>query len=107
MPILSLATMALKQIPFAKVETMTMKEKSVVHYELYPCMFWSASTRESRIRPKPMYKLCSCVNYGRCLCYLKIIRFEMIEMYWGEEQKYERLSGWMANDLPPSAYRLD
>ena len=69
---------------------MTLKQKTVVHYILYPQMFWSRS-----VKGKPLYFICECVHFGRCLCYLELIRTEMIEQYWDDEEKYLTLSGWI------------
>ena len=90
MPIKTLAELSLGNVPYTQVPYMSLKQRTVVHYELYPRMtFWSRSLRGRR-----MDTICRCVNFGRCLCYLEIIRVEMVEQYWAEADKYRNLSGW-------------
>ena len=92
MPIPTLVEMALSRIPYAQVPTMTLQQKTVVHYELFPRAFLSRS-----VRGRPLYRICYCVHFGRCLCYLEQIRTEMVEQYWGDPTKYVVLSGWFSD----------
>ena len=85
----TLAQLALKHIPYTHVSTMTIQQKTVVHYELFPYVFWSRS-----VKGKLISNICHCHDYGRCLCYLEIIRHEMVEQYWTPETQYEYLGGW-------------
>lgn len=85
----TLAQLALKKIRYSQVPDMTVQQKTVIHYEIYSNVFWSRS-----IKGKRLYNICHCPNFGRCLCYLEIIRQEMTGQYWAPEARYEFLSGW-------------
>ena len=87
----TLVELALQQIPFTTVKSMNLKQRTVVHYEIYPRMtFWSRS-----IKDKPLKNICSCVYFGRCLCYMEIIKDEMTNQYWADPNTYRVLSDWI------------
>ena len=89
MSIAPLAQLSLDKVPYSQIPRMSLKQKAVVHYELYPHAFQSRS-----IRGRPLYSICDCINFGRCLCYLEIVRFEMVEMFWDDAERYVTLRGW-------------
>lgn len=89
----TLAQLALARIPARQIDHMTAQEKTVVHYELFPICY-----RPRGYQQFNLYDVCDCVNYGRCLCYLRLIRNELQDQYWGTDQDFENLSGWIRVD---------
>ena len=90
MPVLSLAQLALSKIPYFQVSTMSLQQKTVLHYELYPIIHFPRGMCQT-----PLYELCDCVHFGRCLCYLGLYKSEMISCWWGEESDFHFLIGWL------------
>ena len=95
MPILTLARLSLEKIPFEAIQFMDLKQKTVIHYELYPLVYTPKRLFDMQGRPRSLYTFCDCPNYGRCLCYLAIFRDEMVENFWTDPNKYVCLSGWI------------
>ena len=96
MSIPTLAHLALAQIPTHQIPHMSLKEKTSIHYEIYPLVKFPNffKTRSGRSKQHSLSGLCSCPNFGRCLCYLFLIRDYMVDVYWGDLASYSTLSGW-------------
>ena len=95
MPISTLAFLALKQIPSSSIPHMSLKERTSVHYVLYshevfPHIFFPRGYKNLTLR-----NICDCINFGRCLCYLELIRHVRIDQYWGDAADFETLSAWL------------
>ena len=93
MPVLPLAQLALLKIPYSYIAQMTLKEKTSIHYELYPLITFPRTLRNRSLR-----SMCDCKHYGRCLCYLERIKTEMISQFWNTDDDYRTLSDWV---FPP------
>ena len=72
---------------------MSLKEKTAVHYELYPLITFPRTLRNQSLR-----SMCECKHFGRCLCYLERIKSEMKDQFWGTDDDYQTLAGWI---FPP------
>ena len=90
MPISTLSQLALSKIPYAQIQQMSLQHKTVIHYELFPVIQFPRGMQQT-----PLYQLCDCINFGRCLCYLSHYRQEMLTSWWGDPDDFIFLSGWM------------
>jgi len=95
MSVLPLAQLALAKIPASLLPNMTAQEKTVIHYEIcdnvrFPHGYANISLQD----------ICDCVNFGRCLCYLYLIRDVLIDQYWGEPTDFVILSDWYPVNPP-------
>ena len=73
------------------IPTMSLKERTVVHYELFPyCQF------PRHLRTISFESMCNCKIPIRCLCYLEKIKEEMVEQFWGDPEDYQVFSDWIS-----------
>ena len=76
MSISTLAQMALAKVPVRLLPHMTVQEKTVIHYEIYDIVQFPRGYSNISLQ-----EICSCVNFGQCLCYLYYIRNILIDQY--------------------------
>ena len=84
-----LAQRIASEIPFPVIPHLTGKQKVAVNFELRRFVRRTRYTRN-----RSLGSLCDCGIKGNCLCYFKIIRDEMIEMFWADENDYMHLGDW-------------
>ena len=87
---LTLAQMAALQVPYASIAQMELKHGVVINFELSPYV-----RRVGRYNRRTLLKdMCECKMDGDCLCYFGIIREEMIDCWWNDENDYILLGDW-------------
>ena len=89
MSISPLAQLALAQVPARLLPVLSLQEKTVIHYEICDNVRLPRGYTHTLIN-----EICNCPNFGRCLCYLNLIRDVQIDQFWGDPSAYVKLSDW-------------